>query len=219
MAAGSSGLFRMASRAATASSRPANENRNVRSQGGCGISLKLTTAMAASVPNEPIINLLISNPATFFTTMPPDSTSLPSRVANSIPITMSRAAAVPPHKPADGRGLGKRRIQWNHLMLLGQQAAQVAVGDAGFHADGQVAWLVFADAAHGGGGDRHIGWRPRAAHQPLGEMPPQLDRLAAGGRPAHGLGEFLRTLRPHDISRVIRHSSRRTGGAECSEER
>src|ERR1035438_10092940 len=70
-----------------------------------------------------------------------------------------------------------------------------------------------------GGGDRDIRRRRRPAHQPLGEMPPQLDRLVAGGRPAHGLGEFLRTLRPHDISRVIRHSSRRTGGAECSEER
>jgi hypothetical protein len=72
-------------------SREVNENPNDRSTGGCGITLKFTTAMAASVPNEPINNLAMSRPATFFTTMPPDSTNLPSSVANCMPITMSRA--------------------------------------------------------------------------------------------------------------------------------
>ena len=53
--------------------------------------MKFTTAIAANVPNEPIMTLPMSSPATFFTTMPPDCTSLPSSVANFMPITRSRA--------------------------------------------------------------------------------------------------------------------------------
>jgi hypothetical protein len=52
--------------------------------------LKFTTVIAASVPNDPIISFAMSRPATFFTTIPPDFTSFPSSVANSIPITRSR---------------------------------------------------------------------------------------------------------------------------------
>ena len=52
---------------------------------------KLATAIAAKVPNDPIMSFAISRPATFLTTMPPELTSLPSRVANCMPITRSRA--------------------------------------------------------------------------------------------------------------------------------
>ena len=63
----------------------------VRVATGIGASLKFTTAIAAKVPKEPIINFAMSNPATFFTTMPPDCTSFPSSVANFMPIITSRA--------------------------------------------------------------------------------------------------------------------------------
>ena len=91
MAAGCSGLARMTLRAAMAAASESNGSRKLRSTSGIGCTLKFTTAMAASVPNEPIMSLAISRPATFFTTMPPDCTSLPSSVANCMPITRSRA--------------------------------------------------------------------------------------------------------------------------------
>jgi len=55
------------------------------------MELEIDQAMAASVPKDPIMSFAMSRPATFLTTMPPDFTSLPSRVANVMPITMSRA--------------------------------------------------------------------------------------------------------------------------------
>ena len=74
-----------------ASAAEGKASRKLRSTSGAGVSRRLTTAMAARVPNEPIMSLAMSRPATFFTTMPPDCTSLPSTVAKRIPITMSRA--------------------------------------------------------------------------------------------------------------------------------
>ncbi len=63
----------------------------MREWAGMGTTLKLATVMAASVPKEPIMSFAVSSPATFFTTIPPDCTSLPSSVASFIPMTMSRA--------------------------------------------------------------------------------------------------------------------------------
>ena len=68
---------------------------------GAGSSLKFTTAMAASVPNDPIMSLAISRPATFLTTMPPDCTSLPSSVAKRhADHQVARRAVEPPARPA-----------------------------------------------------------------------------------------------------------------------
>ena len=49
------------------------------------------SARATRVPNEPIISLPMSSPATFFTTMPPVFTIFPSTVAKCSPMIMSRA--------------------------------------------------------------------------------------------------------------------------------
>ena len=58
---------------------------------GSGASLKLMFVRTASVPMLPMSVFCTSNPATFFTTMPPDCSNSPSSVANVMPITMSRA--------------------------------------------------------------------------------------------------------------------------------
>jgi len=81
----------MALRAAMAAASESKGNRKLRSTSGIGCTLKFTTAMAASVPKEPIMSFAMSRPATFLTTIPPDFTSLPSSVANVMPITTSRA--------------------------------------------------------------------------------------------------------------------------------
>ena len=74
-----------------ASATERKASRKLRSTSGAGVSRRLTTAMPASVPNEPIISLAMSKPATFFTTMPPDCTTLRASVMKRMPMTMSRA--------------------------------------------------------------------------------------------------------------------------------
>ena len=82
IAAGCNWPRKIALRAAIAALSESNGSRKLRSTSGIGCSLKLTTAIAASVPKQPIISFAMSSPATFFTTMPPDFTSLPSSVTN-----------------------------------------------------------------------------------------------------------------------------------------
>ena len=92
----------------------------VRVTAGAGASLKFTTAMAANVPNDPIISFAMSRPATFFTTMPPelDQLSFQRRelhadddVARGPVQTPARAARVRSDHSADCCRAGERRIK------------------------------------------------------------------------------------------------------------
>ena len=107
----------------------------VDSHAGIGINLKLTETMAASVPKEPIMSFAISRPATFFTTMPPDFTSLPSTVAKGHaddevarrPVqALARAGGVRGDHAADRGAIGKRRVERNHLAMFGEERGEVA---------------------------------------------------------------------------------------------
>ena len=93
----------------------------------------------------------MSRPATFFTTMPPLRTSLPSSVAKVMPITMSRAV---PYKrrrgplefvartPPTVASPRERRIERDHLPMLRQDAGQLAPAQSGLDADGQVVRFI-----------------------------------------------------------------------------
>ncbi len=120
-----------------------------------GTTLKLIAVITASVPNEPIISLPISRPATFFTTMPPDCTSRPLSVANCIPITRSRAVPYwrrrgplmfAPTTPPMVAAAAKGRIERHHLLIRRQRLLQAAIGHTGFHADGEIARLIVQQA-------------------------------------------------------------------------
>ena len=220
MAAGSSALFRMAVARRHGFVRAGNRKRRiVRSVSGMGITLKLTTAMAASVPNEPIMQFahvqagdVFHHHAARFDQLAFERGELhpDHHVARRAVKTAARPAAVGGHDAADGRGIGERRIQWNHLTLRGQQAAQLAVWHAGFHADGQVARLVFAGRG---------AWRLVEMVILAGGTGPPIRRLEKcppnsmvwSRADAHPMASASSSglCGPHDVSIIIRHSGRR----------
>ena len=67
---------------------------------------------------------------------------------------------------------------------------QIAPGQAGFHADGEIARLVFDHAAQRGGGDGGIGGLDRPGHPPLAGIPGERDGAPARGGTAERLREF-----------------------------
>ena len=75
---------------ACAGSRP--RIRSVSSVSAAGSTLIVTSVMAASVPQEPAINLHRSYPVTFFTTRPPDLKVSPRPDTAAKPRKWSRAA-------------------------------------------------------------------------------------------------------------------------------
>ncbi len=97
-----------------------------------GTSLKLTVAIAASVPNDPIISLAISSPATFLTTMPPGLHQFAvERGKRHADHQVARRAVKPAPRPADVRRdhaadrafVRIRAFERDHLAVARQFAA------------------------------------------------------------------------------------------------
>ena len=95
----------------------ANAATTVASFRGVGTILNVTSAMTPSVPSPPTWSRSMAKPVTFFTTLPPLLTTVPSGRTARMPMTISRgrpkpvpsgpaipAASVPPTVARPGRG-------------------------------------------------------------------------------------------------------------------
>jgi len=122
-------------------------------------TLKFTTAMAASVPNDPIMSFAMSSPATFLTTMPPAHHQLAGDVAKVMPMIMSRAvpyrrrrgplrfaATTPPAVDSFVQGGSSGNI-WRCRASIHSNSAQ---GIPASTLNGQVARFVLQQAFHRG---------------------------------------------------------------------
>ncbi len=72
-----------------ASGHACPDDTSVPSARGLGTTLRLTDVTIASAPHDPCRNRGISNPLTFFTTMPPAFATSPSPRTNSHPMSKS----------------------------------------------------------------------------------------------------------------------------------
>jgi hypothetical protein len=63
---------------------------SVVSTAGSARSRTVASVITPSVPHEPVMSLVRSKPATFFTTRPPPRTTLPVPLTNSTPSVTSR---------------------------------------------------------------------------------------------------------------------------------
>jgi len=122
----------------------------------------------------------MSRPATFLTTIPPDFTSLPSRVAErhadhqvgAVPYSRRRgplqlAEITPPTVAPSAKG-GSRR---HHLAIFPPADGELAPAQSGANADGEIARFVLQDAAQRHRGQRHIGGHHRPGQRRLVEFP------------------------------------------------